>query len=165
MPKRGCDLNKCEVTKFFKLHPKGFVEVISFTVPRKSTLFQDDIFPDTKDFVPVITAEEWIAGENRNPKMMSLKDNFVQGTRQGVATMKASAASKAASGSGVTSAVKKAPAASKPAGAAAPAGGASDKEVAALKKKVAELEAENEKLKKKVASSDKKIKQLQQMLQ
>lgn len=35
MPKRGCDIMSCEIARFYKLHSKGFVEVIPFTVPRK----------------------------------------------------------------------------------------------------------------------------------
>lgn len=35
MPKRGCDIMACEIARFYKLHSKGFIEVISFTVPRK----------------------------------------------------------------------------------------------------------------------------------
>lgn len=35
MPKRGCDILNCEIARFYKLHSKGFVEVLQFTVPRK----------------------------------------------------------------------------------------------------------------------------------
>lgn len=35
MPKRGCDITSNEIARLFKLHSKGFCEVISFTVPRK----------------------------------------------------------------------------------------------------------------------------------
>jgi coronin-1B/1C/6 len=35
MPKRGCDVLNCEIARLFKLHSRGFCEVISFTVPRK----------------------------------------------------------------------------------------------------------------------------------
>lgn len=35
MPKRGNDILACEIGRFFKLHAKGMVEVLSFTVPRK----------------------------------------------------------------------------------------------------------------------------------
>ena len=43
MPKRGCDTTKCEIVRFYKLHPNK-IEPISFTVPRKSDLFQSDIY-------------------------------------------------------------------------------------------------------------------------
>ncbi len=35
MAKRGCNISECEIAKVYKLHPKGFVEIIGFTVPRK----------------------------------------------------------------------------------------------------------------------------------
>ena len=76
MPKRGCDLLSCEIARFYKLHTKGLCEVISFTVPRKSDLFQDDIYPDTQADVPALTAEEWIAGETKPPVMFSLREGY-----------------------------------------------------------------------------------------
>lgn len=76
MPKRGCDVVGCEIARFFKLHTKGLCEVLSFTVPRKSDLFQNDIYPDTQADVPALTAEEWIAGETRPPVLFSLREGF-----------------------------------------------------------------------------------------
>lgn len=70
MPKRGCDILNCEIARFFKLHSRGFVEVISFTVPRKSDLFQEDIFPDTQAPEPAMTAEEWMSGVDREPVLV-----------------------------------------------------------------------------------------------
>eukprot|EP00041_Stephanoeca_diplocostata_P016241 m.319221 g.319221 ORF g.319221 m.319221 type:complete len:461 (+) comp20300_c0_seq2:59-1441(+) len=81
LPKTGVNVNNCEIARCFKLHPKGFVEVISFTVPRKSTLFQDDIFPPTKEPVPSMTADEWVGGANTPCKKISMKDGFVSEKR------------------------------------------------------------------------------------
>ncbi|XP_074595101.1 protein coronin [Brevipalpus obovatus] len=78
MPKRGCDISNCEIAKFYKLHSKGFVEVISFTVPRKSDVFQEDIYPDTPASEPALTAEEWMSGVDKDPVLMSLKEGRVQ---------------------------------------------------------------------------------------
>lgn len=74
MPKRGCDVFSCEIARFFKLHSKGLCEIISFTVPRKSDLFQEDIYPDTQADTPALTAEEWIEGEDKPPVLCSLRD-------------------------------------------------------------------------------------------
>jgi hypothetical protein len=82
MPKRHLDLAACEVAKCFKLHPKGFVEIVSFTVPRKSTLFQEDIFPPTDVPEPTMSAAEWMEGQNIAPKKMSLKDGYKEPSRQ-----------------------------------------------------------------------------------
>lgn len=38
MPKRGCDVNSCEMSRFFRLNNSGFCQVISMTVPRKVSL-------------------------------------------------------------------------------------------------------------------------------
>lgn len=76
MPKRGCDVLSCEIARFYKLHTKGLCEVIAFTVPRKSDLFQDDIYPDTQADVPALTAEKWIAGETKAPVLLSLREGY-----------------------------------------------------------------------------------------
>ncbi|KAG8196324.1 hypothetical protein JTE90_013809 [Oedothorax gibbosus] len=74
MPKRGLDVLRCEVFRFYKLHAvKPLVEPISMIVPRKSEQFQEDIFPDTAAPTPSLTAKEWLEGKNRSPILISLK--------------------------------------------------------------------------------------------
>jgi coronin-1B/1C/6 len=80
MPKRGLDVNANEIARFYKLHPKGLCEVIPFTVPRKSELFQDDLYPDTISGQPAISPEEWIQGKDADPILMSLKGGYVEKT-------------------------------------------------------------------------------------
>jgi coronin-1B/1C/6 len=78
MPKRGLNIMKCETARALKLHSSGgmgTVEPLSFIVPRKSEAFQDDIFPPTFMGQPSQTADEWIAGANKPPVMMSLDPN------------------------------------------------------------------------------------------
>ena len=49
------------------------MEVLFFTVPRKSDYFQDDIFPDTTSYSqPSFTAEEWFEGAAKEPILVSL---------------------------------------------------------------------------------------------
>uniref|UniRef100_A0AAV2IWK3 Coronin n=1 Tax=Knipowitschia caucasica TaxID=637954 RepID=A0AAV2IWK3_KNICA len=76
MPKRGLDVNKCEIARFYKLHERK-CEPIIMTVPRKSDLFQDDLYPDTAGPDPALEAEDWFAGKNGNPILISLKDGYV----------------------------------------------------------------------------------------
>ncbi|VEL29224.1 unnamed protein product [Protopolystoma xenopodis] len=76
MPKRGLDVNQNEIARFYKLHTKGLCEVIPFTVPRKSGLFQEDLYPDTAGDTPSLTAEEWATGKDANPILVSLLLNF-----------------------------------------------------------------------------------------
>jgi len=73
MPKRGCDVTTCEVAKFYRMNNNGLCQVISMTVPRKSDLFQEDLYPDTLAEDAAITAEEWIDGKDADPITFSLK--------------------------------------------------------------------------------------------
>jgi len=84
MPKRGLNVNVCEITRFYKLHQKGLCEVIPMTVPRKSELFQDDLYPDTLSDIPSLTADEWIAGKNASPTYISLKDGYKPTKKAGI---------------------------------------------------------------------------------
>ncbi|XP_036331792.1 coronin-1C-A isoform X2 [Rhagoletis pomonella] len=77
MPKRGCDVTTCEIAKFYRLNNNGLCQVISMTVPRKSDLFQEDLYPDTLAEDAAQTAEEWIAGNDVDPLTFSLKGGYV----------------------------------------------------------------------------------------
>ena len=76
MTKRGLNVAGCEISKFFKLHNSGLCEVITMTVPRKSELFQEDLYPDTAAQEAAISAEEWFAGRDADPVLTSLRDVF-----------------------------------------------------------------------------------------
>lgn len=71
MPKRGLDVNHNEIARFYKLHARGFCEVIPFTVPRKSVLYQDDLYPDTVSDTPSLSADEWMAGKDADPILVN----------------------------------------------------------------------------------------------
>jgi coronin-1B/1C/6 len=72
LPKRGVDVASCEIARLFKATSNGIVEPISFTVPRKSGQFQEDLYPETAAPIPTLTAEEYKSGKNAPPKTMSL---------------------------------------------------------------------------------------------
>ncbi|XP_068010628.1 coronin-6 isoform X1 [Melanerpes formicivorus] len=76
MPKRGLDVSKCEIARFFKLHERK-CEPIVMTVPRKSDLFQDDLYPDTPGPEPALEADEWLSGKDADPILISLRDGYV----------------------------------------------------------------------------------------
>ncbi|XP_064425181.1 coronin-6 isoform X2 [Latimeria chalumnae] len=76
MPKRGLDVSKCEIARFYKLHERK-CEPIIMTVPRKSDLFQDDLYPDTAGPEPALEVDEWMEGKNANPILISLRDGYV----------------------------------------------------------------------------------------
>lgn len=85
MPKRGLDVQKCEIVRFYKLHTqKDVCEPLSMIVPRKSEIFQDDIYPPTASLSPSMSADEWISGMNCDPVLIPLKDSRVSTAPQAV---------------------------------------------------------------------------------
>lgn len=73
LPKRGVNVSQCEVFRFYKLHATGnLCEPISMIVPRKSTLFQTDLYPETLAPEAAVTAREWFQGRNAQPILMSM---------------------------------------------------------------------------------------------
>lgn len=60
-PKRCNNVAKCEIAHFLRLMP-DMVMPVSFQVPRKSDLFQADIFPDAYAGVPSMESKEYFAG-------------------------------------------------------------------------------------------------------
>lgn len=72
-PKSACDYMSCEIALGFRVL-RDMVEKVHFKVPRKSDLFQDDLFPDTFSGEASLTSSEWQAGENKDPKLCSIKE-------------------------------------------------------------------------------------------
>jgi coronin-1B/1C/6 len=77
LPKRAVNVSECEIVRMLKVGTKT-VEPIAFNVPRKSDLFQDDIFPDCYAGEPALSASEWLGGSNAEPKTVSLQGGFVK---------------------------------------------------------------------------------------
>jgi len=77
MPKRCVNVSECEIVRLLKLSTKT-MEPIAFQVPRKSDVFQDDLFPDCFSGECSLTASEWFSGKNAAPKTASLQGGFVQ---------------------------------------------------------------------------------------
>jgi len=80
-PKTACDVSQCEIASLLKVGD-SYIEPISFQVPRKSELFQDDIFPPTAGPDPALTAAAWIGGANADPILVSLEGGFVPRERE-----------------------------------------------------------------------------------
>lgn len=78
LPKTACDVNKCEIARCFRLL-RDCIVPISLQVPRKSDMFQNDIFPDTYAGVPMLTADEWLGGADAAPQMRSMKPGAAGG--------------------------------------------------------------------------------------
>ncbi|CAK5078248.1 unnamed protein product [Meloidogyne enterolobii] len=70
MPKRGVNSNENEINRIYKITTKGVIDVLQFFVPRKSDLWQSDLYPDTRSMVPALTAEQFAEGKNAPPNLM-----------------------------------------------------------------------------------------------
>ncbi|CDH52969.1 actin-binding protein [Lichtheimia corymbifera JMRC:FSU:9682] len=75
MPKRALNVNECEIARAYKL-TTNMIEPISFKVPRKSDAFQSDIYPPAVSDEPALTADEWFAGKNADPKKIDLSAGY-----------------------------------------------------------------------------------------
>merc|ERR1719378_1789181 len=71
MPKRGCNVMKCEVARIFKME-KTQVTPVSFVLPRKGESFHEDVFPNTAAGQAAISADEYAGGATADPVLMSL---------------------------------------------------------------------------------------------
>lgn len=79
MPKRGVDVTKCEVIRLYKVASNSHVEPVSFRVPRKAETFQADIYPPVPAGKAVLTAEQFFAGQEADPVMVSAENLFNNG--------------------------------------------------------------------------------------
>eukprot|EP00456_Euglypha_rotunda_P001075 TRINITY_DN1018_c0_g1_i6.p1 TRINITY_DN1018_c0_g1~~TRINITY_DN1018_c0_g1_i6.p1 ORF type:complete len:347 (-),score=70.51 TRINITY_DN1018_c0_g1_i6:246-1286(-) len=86
VPKRALDTTKCEIAQCMRLM-KEVIVPISFQVPRKSDLFQKDLFPDAYAGVPALEAKDWLSGENKPPVTRPMKPG--EAAKSGEATVKA----------------------------------------------------------------------------
>jgi len=164
MPKRGCDVTTCEVGRFYRLNNNGFCQVIPFKVPRKSELFQEDLYPETQADIPAITADEWwTQRKNADPVLMSMADGGGSNTQGGAEELVVKKAqpnvlNKAATvGSSAASS-------SAPAAAAAP--GMSESDIKSLVSSECSrlVEAATEKLSVKVEEQNSEIRKLKAMI-
>jgi len=75
-PKKSLDLMSCEIARLLKVTGSA-IEPISFFVPRKSDIFQDDLYPPTFSGEPTLSSKQWIEGGKGDPKTMSMSPGFV----------------------------------------------------------------------------------------
>lgn len=76
-PKTYVNLKENEILKAYKTVNDNSIEPISFIVPRKSELFQPDIYPDAPSEKPALSASEWFGGKDVNgPLLVKLEAIF-----------------------------------------------------------------------------------------
>jgi len=71
IPKRACDTSKNEVMRLLRVLP-DHIEPLSFTIPRRSTTFQKDLYPDCYAGVSSLSASKWFEGTDEDPVTMSM---------------------------------------------------------------------------------------------
>jgi len=76
LPRRSCDVSVNEIIRLYKVTKQKIVP-LQFQVPRKSDLFQDDLFPPCRSDEPALSKEQWLSGENATPHLKSLEGGFV----------------------------------------------------------------------------------------
>jgi len=73
LPKTTCNVRDVEIARFLKL-ADNYVEPLYFSVPRtKTEFFQDDVYTETRDRKPALSASDWFSGMTKDPVMISLR--------------------------------------------------------------------------------------------
>lgn len=76
-PKRYVNVKENELVRAYKLLNDNSIEPLSFIVPRRSEMFQEDIYPDAPADKPAIIAEEFFAGKTVDgPILCSMRDIY-----------------------------------------------------------------------------------------
>ena len=76
MPKRGVNTHENEVMRAFKTVNDAYVEPISFVVPRRAEVFQEDIYPPTVGTKAGVSSGEWLGGSTALPPKISMEDIY-----------------------------------------------------------------------------------------
>ena len=79
LPKRGINLHENEVMRAFKTVNDAYIEPISFIVPRRSEVFQGDIYPPVVGSKAAFSAAEWLDGKTGLPPKISLESIYEGG--------------------------------------------------------------------------------------
>ncbi|KAF1808273.1 WD domain, G-beta repeat-containing protein [Eremomyces bilateralis CBS 781.70] len=76
VPKRGVNVHENEVMRAYKTVNDSHIEPVSFIVPRRAEVFQDDIYPPCVGLKPAMSAADWFAGNEGLPPMISLESVY-----------------------------------------------------------------------------------------
>jgi coronin-1B/1C/6 len=74
MPKRGVNTHANEVMRAYKTVNDQYIEPISFVVPRRAEMFQDDIYPPATGSKPAMSSGEWLDGKTARPAKIDMGD-------------------------------------------------------------------------------------------
>ena len=76
VPKRGVNTHQNEITRVYRTVNDTMVEPVSFVVPRRAEVFQNDIYPPTVGSKPAMSSSEWFGGKDGLPPKINLEDIF-----------------------------------------------------------------------------------------
>ncbi|GAB7360101.1 hypothetical protein MBLNU230_g7865t1 [Neophaeotheca triangularis] len=76
MPRRGVNTHENEVMRAYKTVNDQYIEPISFIVPRRAEVFQDDIYPPAVGTKPAMSSSEWLDGKTGLPPKLSMEDLY-----------------------------------------------------------------------------------------
>jgi WD40 repeat protein len=91
LPKRCMNVAKCEVARALRVMRDSVIPV-SFMVPRKSEMFQTDLFPDAYAGVSSVSNTDWLDGKNADPVKTSMEPGKQKGDVATKVVIKKSAA-------------------------------------------------------------------------
>jgi coronin-1B/1C/6 len=72
IPKTAVDVKACEISVALRVM-RDWISPVSFQVPRKSDIFQGDLYPDTYAGKAMLSADEWLSGQDKAPAKRSMK--------------------------------------------------------------------------------------------
>ena len=76
LPKRAVNMHENEVMRAFKTVNDLYIEPVSFIVPRRAEVFQDDIYPPVVGSKPAMSSADWFAGAEGLPPKISLESIY-----------------------------------------------------------------------------------------
>lgn len=77
VPKRGVNTHQNEVMRAYKTVNETMIEPVSFIVPRRAEVFQNDIYPPTNGTTPSMGAADWFGGKDAAlPPKISLESLY-----------------------------------------------------------------------------------------
>ena len=76
MPKRGINVHENEIMRGFKTVNDNYIEPISFIVPRRAEVFQNDIYPPVTGGRPGMSAADFFDGKEAVPAKIDLESIY-----------------------------------------------------------------------------------------
>jgi len=95
--RRHCNVSTNEIIRLYQVTGTQ-LRPLHFQVPRKSDLFQDDLFPPCRGDEPNLSLKAWLGGENATPKLVSLEGGFKASEKKDKSFTKAADAGDSAGG-------------------------------------------------------------------